>query len=111
MRKLSALLGLLLGAAAASPAEADYPFTFDEGRRCRPVVAQFLQEKGIPPESIEKIYFEERTSPSLSNPRLIGFDAWVRPKGVKGYLVINMGLGCGIQRVYTTGDYKVDGIR
>lgn len=109
--KITAFLGgLVVGLTAAAPALADYPFTFDEGRRCRPAVAEFLEQRGIAPDSIERITFEERTSPSLSNPRLIGFDAWVRPKDVKGYLVINMGLGCGIQRAYTTGDYEIERI-
>ena len=100
------LTGFLPGAAAL----ADYPFTYDQGRRCRPAVAQYLQDLKVAPESVEKIYFEERTSPSLTFPRLLGFDAWVRPKGIKGYLVIALGLGCGFQRAYTTGDYEVEGV-
>ncbi len=105
-----ALSAFLLAGLLPLAALADYPFTYDQGRRCRPAVAQYLEELRIAPESIEKIYFEERTSPSLTFPRLLGFDAWVRPRDIKGYLVISMGLGCGIQRAYTTGDYEVEGV-
>lgn len=101
---------LLLGLLPSSPAAADYPFTFDEGRRCAPVVARFLEDRGISEDSIEGITFTERTSPGFSFQRLLGFDAWVRPKDIKGYLVIAMGLGCGVQRAYTTGDYELEGI-
>jgi hypothetical protein len=102
---------LLGGLLPSSPAAADYPFTYDQGRRCAPEVTRFLQDLEIPEESIERITFREKTSPSLSFPRLIGFEAWVRPRDIKGYLVIVMGLGCGIQRAYTTGDYEVEGVR
>ena len=102
---------LLCGLLPSSPAAADYPFTADEGRRCAPEVTRFLQDHRVPEGSIAHITFTEKTSPSLSFPRLIGFEAWVRPKDIKGYLVIVMGLGCGIQRAYTTGDYAVEGIR
>ncbi|MEX0923351.1 MAG: hypothetical protein WDZ84_11290 [Rhodovibrionaceae bacterium] len=110
MPKLLSLPALLLGLTAAAPALADYPFTYDEGRRCRPAVADYLADLRIAPESIEAITFKEKTSPSLSFPRLIGFDAWVRPRDIKGYLVLVMGLGCGLQRAYTTGDYEVEGV-
>ena len=93
------------------PAAADYPFTFDEGRRCRPAVADFLRDLAIPEETIESITFKEKTSPSLTFPRLIGFEAWVRPRDIKGYLVVHLGVGCGIQRAHTTGDYEVEGVR
>lgn len=101
---------LLGGLLPSTPAAADYPFTFDEGRRCAPAVARFLEDRGIPEDSIERIYFKERISPGFSFQRILGFDAWVRPRDIKGYLVIVMGLGCGIQRAYTTGDYRVEGI-
>lgn len=101
---------LLCGLLPFAPAAADYPFTHDEGRRCAPTVARFLEDHNVPEESIARIFFNERTSPGFSFQRLIGFDAWVRPKDIKGYLVIVMGLGCGVQRAYTTGDYEVEGI-
>ena len=66
-------------------------------------------DMGMTPDQVLSINLKEKVIGAFNNRRLIGFDAWVRPVEDNGYLVIQLGIGCGVQQIYTTGDYSRQG--
>ena len=114
----------ILAAAIAAPllsAQADdyrpsrfYPDRFSDGGYCLPAVEKQLVKLGVPTDSVESVYFERREQrDSLRRGgvrRIVGYDAWVRPKDTKGYLVLQLFVNCSLQQAYTRGEYQVAGV-
>lgn len=91
-----------------------YPDRFSDGTYCLPAVERQLIDLGIPGETIESVYFDRREQRDWrshgSTRRIIGYDAYVRPKNVKGYLVLQLFVNCEPQQAYTRGAYRVAGL-
>lgn len=91
-----------------------YPDRFSDGGYCLPAVEKQLGELGVPTDSVESVYFERREQRDSRNRggvrRVIGYDAWVRPKDTKGYLVLQLFVNCELQQAYTRGEYQVAGV-
>jgi hypothetical protein len=110
---LAALLGAaaLLVACNGEPDRVPYDPSTASGEHCAKVVQQELARLGVPADSIERIGYTPRERLSFGfEPRTIGYDAWVRPKGVAGYLIIEMFINCNVGQVYTRGDYNLPGV-
>ena len=105
------LVSLWLAALAwISPALAQEVTPYWEQQRCRPAIEQAVANLGLAPHDVLFITVKEKVVGPFNRRRLIGFDGWVRPVEDNGYLVIQVGLACGVQQVYTTGGYYLEGV-
>ena len=123
-RKAMFVAAPILAAALVAPvlsAQADddrpsrfYPDRFSDGGYCLPAVEKQLVKLGVPTDSVESVYFQRREQRDSRNRggvrRVIGYDAWVRPKDTKGYLVLQLFVNCELQQAYTRGEYQVAGV-
>jgi hypothetical protein len=86
----------------------------EKGESCEPNVQQELARLNVAESDVEKIVFQQRIARVNRGGKrirqVIGFDAWVRPIGVKGHLVVEMYVNCRVQRSYTTGEYNLPGL-
>ena len=77
---------------------------------CRPAMERQIADLGIAPSEVESLTIKERLSGGFFDPYLQGWNGWMRPIGVKGYLVIEVSLDCHVRQLYTTGDYSLPGV-
>lgn len=113
---------LLCGLSLASCAGQDGPppegpavlDPMEQGQSCRPQVDQQLASLDVAQDDVESVTFRRRESTLFMRGmrrRLIqGFNAWVRPKDIAGYLVIELSTNCTVQQAYTRGNYVLAGV-
>lgn len=78
---------------------------------CRAEIEQEILNLGISANEIESLNVVEKTQKAGVDDRIIvGWNGWMRPKGIKGYLVVEVSRECVTRNIYTRGDYRVEGV-
>lgn len=109
------LLGLFLVAVGALPAAAQSPgfniYSRSQTELCRPQIEQEVASLGVPDEQVQSINIVEKVIGGQQGKKIVGWIGWMRPVGVKGYLVIEVNTGCAVTNSYTRGDYRLEGVK
>ena len=78
---------------------------------CRPQIEQEVSSLGVPDEQVKSINIVEKVVGGVQSKKIVGWIGWMRPVGVKGYLVIEVNTGCAVTNSYTRGDYRLEGVK
>jgi hypothetical protein len=86
------------------------------GERCEEQVLAELARLGVPAGEIEYIsYVAQKQGGRTPYRRDSGavtsaYDAWLKPSGVKGHIIMSLAPSCAVQQVYTEGAYELRGV-
>ena len=78
---------------------------------CRPEIEEAIADVGVLRDEIQKIEIVEITQTANFGDRVTtGWNGWMRPIGVQGYLVVQVSRHCVVRDVYTRGEYQIEGV-
>ena len=74
-----------------------------ERQACRDAVNNALAKKNVGKDWIESIRFREVRGTTRGRGRLVGFQAWVRPKEGGGAIVVELSMACQVTNIWARG--------
>ena len=74
-----------------------------ERQACRDAVSDALARKNVGKDWIESIRFREVRGTTRGRGRLVGFQAWVRPKEGGGAIVVELSKACQVTNIWARG--------
>ncbi|MDJ0609228.1 MAG: hypothetical protein QNJ67_09650 [Kiloniellales bacterium] len=74
-----------------------------ERQLCRDAVNDALASKNVGKDWIESIRFREVRGTTRGRGRLVGFEAWVRPKEGGGAIVVELSVACQVTSIWARG--------
>jgi hypothetical protein len=93
-----------------SPAASQEIVPYYDRNICLPQALQVVHDLGLSDADYISISMREKIVGAFNRRRLIGWTAWVRPVSRDGYLAIDLGIACGVQQIYTKGNYTLPGV-
>ncbi len=74
-----------------------------ERQACRDAVNNALAERNVREDWIKSINFREVRGSTRGRGRLIGFEAWVRPREGGGAIVVELSMACQVTSIWARG--------